>query len=42
MTEKEIEYCNGCATAWVKILNLDNCTYCNKPVQKIGWVEDEG
>jgi hypothetical protein len=32
--EQSIDYCNGCATQWVKILGLTNCTYCNKPVKK--------
>jgi hypothetical protein len=41
MTKDIIEYCNGCATAWVKILELDKCTYCNKPIKEIGWVEHE-
>jgi hypothetical protein len=37
---KQIDYCQGCATTWVGILGLENCTYCNKPVKEIGWIEE--
>lgn len=38
---EKVEYCNGCSTVWVSLLNLDKCTYCNKPVKEIGWVEEK-
>jgi hypothetical protein len=38
--QQRIDYCNGCASVWVSIMGLTNCTYCNKPVKEIGWVEE--
>ena len=34
MDKQDTDYCNGCATVWVSILELDNCTYCNKPIKE--------
>lgn len=38
--KQQVDYCNGCATTWVSLLGLKECTYCHKPVKEIGWVEN--
>lgn len=37
--QQKIDYCDGCSTSWVTTLGLEKCTYCDKPVKTIGWVE---